>query len=522
MDRFIKKISLYLQFVLSAFCILQIVTYFSISNILGCAVSLFCFSLFRKYVLRMDVLEKRPIASLSMLPIMMFTYFAPIITYLEGHELSYRMINPSLTFILQCLYVCITYLAFVHSYKKKNTGGLRKVLNKYGYFKPAGDRVLWILGILGVLGRIYILLFQTGTQSAAGTGTITMIFIPFLSAPYCILFNGLYGKEHSISKITKIALLIYTLLLTALAVASNTRNAIVMIFISVILMAIVHVIVCKPKYIYKLQRITLKKVLYVIIGLYFVSGPMTDFAIAMVAVRYTKGDMPASEIFKETYDLATDKEKMKLLRKTAESVSSGNSDISISDLQNEWSEDYIDNVFLNRVCNYQVADATLYHAMRLGFLNNEFLDFCGVKFKLLFPTPIIRFFFGNINKEDYNYTYTDLLYAKSTRNQIKEAHIVGGDVGLGYETFSFLFPIFQFFIYCLIFKVMDQITIIKNNRLTIPIITMVSLYGYFYTFMVGTGVYDRFLSFFWGVPIGFITKILVFNIVNKLFAQKIR
>ena len=51
---------------------------------------------------------------------------------------------------------------------------------------------------------------------------------------------------------------------------------------------------------------------------------------------------------------------------------------------------------------------------------------------------------------------------------------------------------------------------------------MVSLYGYFYTFMVGTGVYDRFLSFFWGVPIGFITKILVFNIVNKLFAQKIR
>ena len=52
----------------------------------------------------------------------------------------------------------------------------------------------------------------------------------------------------------------------------------------------------------------------------------------------------------------------------------GHGDLSKQMLANEWNENYISNVFMNRVCNYQVADASIYHANRAGIPCKSFID----------------------------------------------------------------------------------------------------------------------------------------------------
>ena len=40
----------------------------------------------------------------------------------------------------------------------------------------------------------------------------------------------------------------------------------------------------------------------------------------------------------------------------------------------EWQESYVSSPFLDRLCNYRVADATIYHAQKAGFGHKEMLD----------------------------------------------------------------------------------------------------------------------------------------------------
>ena len=266
----------------------------------------------------------------------------------------------------------------------------------------------------------------------------------------------------------------------------------------------------------KVLDISAKKIILIFVSFLVFSGPISNFAIAMVAVRYMRSDIGAQELFIETFNLAMDSEKMSEVKKSLNKVE-GKIDLSQKMLQNDWNESYVSNVFMNRVCNYQVADASIFHAYRAGIPCKSFIDDCIEHMKIIFPTPIVKMLFGDLDKEKLAYSPMDFLYSQSINAPVRQGYIVGGDVGLGLAFFGYLFPIFQLLIYILIFRYLDQIIAFDGKHAIIPILTMISIYDYFFIFFVGTGILARFEAFFWVIPVGIILKTMMMRVIQKLF-----
>ena len=117
----------------------------------------------------------------------------------------------------------------------------------------------------------------------------------------------------------------------------------------------------------------------------------------------------------------------------------------------------------------------------------------------------------------FAYSPMDFLYSQSMHSPIFKGYIVGGDVGLGLGFFGYIFPLFQFLIYLLIFRYLDQIVMFNSQHAVIPTLTLISIYDYFFIFFVSTGVFERLVSFFWVIPVGLILKILMMKVVKKVF-----
>lgn len=516
MEKLINKLSKIFWIILIIFCSLQIITYQTIDVVVGCFVSLVTYFIFSKLIFTVKSLKQRPISLIAISAVIMFTYFAPIMTYIEKHPITYNMISPIPTFFWQLLYVIVTFFAYIYTGRKYKSRPLQKILIRVGYFDTVSNKSLWILGFLGLIGRIYLLKNQFGEEATGGAGSIYMLLIPFLMAPYCILFRPLLSKRAKPYVGSKIPFIVYTLLLLVMAVASNARNAIVTVLISLLLMAIFYNINYREDIINKLLNISTKRIIFLFVTVLIVLGPISNFAVAMVAVRYMRSDIGAKELFIETCNLAMDSEKMSEIKKSLNTVD-GHVDLSKQMLANEWNEDYISNVFMNRVCNYQVADASIYHANRAGIPCKSFIDDSFERVKIIFPSPMVKLFFGDIDKNKFAYSPMDFLYSQSMHSPIFKGNIVGGDVGLGLGFFGYIFPLFQFLIYLLIFRYLDQIVMFNSQHAVIPILTLISTYDYFFTFFVSTGVFERLVSFFWVIPVGLILKILMMKVVKKVF-----
>lgn len=516
MENLIKKLSKILLNTLIIFCALQIITYQTIDVVIGCCVSLITCMIFCKYILTEKSLKQRPVSFVAIIGVFLFTYFAPIMTFVEGHPITYNMISPVSTFLWQLLYVLVTFAAYIYTGRKIEHGKIRQVLQEIGYFDSVGNTSLWILGLLGVAGRIYLLKNQFGEEATRGAGTIYLLFIPFLMAPYCILFRPILSRKANKYRGSLTPFIVYTLALLVMAIASNARNSMVTIILTLLLMAIFYCINYREDITNRILNISLKKILLCFLAFLVFSGPISDIAIAMVAVRYMRSDIDAKELFAETINLAMDSEKMKNI-KSSFNTTEDNSEISSTMLRTYWNESYVSNVFMNRVCNYQVADASIYHAFRAGVPCQSFINDCLIRIKLLFPKPIVELLFGDIDKEQFNHSPMDFLYAQSMRSQVRNGHIVGGDVGLGLAVFGYFFPLFQFVIYILIFRYMDSIIAFDGQKTIIPFLTFISIYGFFFTFFVGNGILARLTSFFWAIPFGIIVKVLMVKIVKKFF-----
>ena len=516
MEKIIAKLSKIFWIILLIFCGLQVITFQQLDVVVGCAVSLLTFYIFSKFIFTPKSLRQRPISFIAISGVVMFTYFAPIMTYVEKHPITYNMISPISTFLWQLLYVLVTYLAYICTNRRYKYNPIRNSLIKIGFYNTVSNKSLWILGLFGLFGRLYLLKNQFGEEATSGAGTVYMLLIPFLMAPYCILFRPLYSKNKEPYRGSKIPFIFYTLLLLIMGVASNARNAIVTVLMSLLLMIIFYCINYRDDIMRKVLDISAKKIILIFVSFLVFSGPISNFAIAMVAVRYMRSDIGAQELFIETFNLAMDSEKMSVVKKSLNKVE-GNIDLSQKMLQNDWNESYVSNVFMNRVCNYQVADASIFHAYRAGIPCKSFIDDCIEHMKIIFPTPIVKMLFGDLDKEKLAYSPMDFLYSQSINAPVRQGYIVGGDVGLGLAFFGYLFPVFQLLIYILIFRYLDQIIAFDGKHAIIPILTMISIYDYFFIFFVGTGILARFEAFFWVIPVGIILKTMMMRVIQKLF-----
>lgn len=507
MEIFLYKTRRLLCGILLLAVFLQIVIFQQRTVVIGGLVSFLCFVLYSKVVLQEEIIKYHPLSFFALSGMQLFTYFAPIATLLDRHPISYKMSHPSETFFWQLLYVGVTIFAFLCSkVVTKKLPLIRKLFSTIGYFKPVGKRTLWVMGGVGVLIQIYLLRHQFGDESIRGAGTLNM-FRPFLLAPYCVLFQRSARKNRH--RIRNVMLLLYTIFILALSVASNSRGNIAFVLLGFALIYFLYLFYIHRERLQNIVPMSIKQLVLLALLVWFILGPLSDFAIAMVSVRTIRTDVTAKELFHETIDLVQDRVKMETVHKLASSIDGLGAN-------EDWDEQYVSNVFLQRICNYLVADETIHYAHLAGIPNREMREDQLVRLKLMFPQPIVNFFFGRLNKKDYANSPMDKLISQY-KGEDYASFLVGGDVGLGLATMGYSFPLFQFLVYLLLFSFFDQLVKKKGGKVVVPVMTLVYASSAFNFFMVSGGIFMRFVSLLWAIPVGLVLCTFAIRILNKVF-----
>lgn len=501
----IKTVNFLLYTVLLVSSFLEIIFFPQIENIYGIIITFFSFLIFKWFVFKRNIILNRPFSFLAIFGLFLFMYLPIVATLLDGNPISFGLIQPIRTFSLQFIYFIITIIAFKTSQNfSLRHRSINMFFKKIGYFSVPQNYHIWILSVIGVLAKFYLLANQYGDEMTSGAGTVSIISY-FAYTPICLLFPNLYGNfDYKNKKI----IYLYMFFLILLAIASNSRGQIVIVLGTIFLLFCLNFISSNTE-IYKKHIVRCLKVLFIAIILFPI---FADMALVMVLVRNERYGITASELFDKTIDLYMDKDKLVKLK---EVINRDERNSSLENMRTEWNEYYVTNIFLQRLCNYRVVDATIYHAENVGFNNTKMLNDMVDKLSITFPTPIMRAFGNNMQKEDYQYSAMDLLLSLSTNTYNRKSFIVGGDVGLGLAYFGYFFFIIQYLTYFVIFFLIEQVTKIKNANNKYPVLSLIYIFSFFNVFQVANGILDKFQYIIWGFWYNIFLLLIIYLFVIK-------
>lgn len=474
--------------ILLASTVLELILFPSIENLIGCAVTFASTWLFFYWVFKIEIIRSRPVCFIAFLQLFLFMYLPLPVTLLDGNEMSHDLFIPCQTYILQLIYFCLCVMAFHLSGFRIDRNKVYFLLKRWGYFASPSNKQLWILGMIGLCFRLFMMSKQGDGEALAGAGTLNM-FSVLIYSPICILFGPLLGKEKC-SKRNKYVVYGYIAFLVVLLIATNSRSKMLS---PLVVFAFCYLL--QQIYTYrKTLWLSYKKMLVLIVSLFVLAGPASDMAIAMVVVRGERSSMSFSELLEKSIEKFQDKESLNVYRKMM-------ADQEQAAVGVDWQESYVSSPFLDRLCNYRVADATIYHAQRVGYANKEMLEFFGDNVATMFPGPISSFLFPEIDKSDLTFSSMDKLYYLSTKAGIG-GYKVGGDVGLGLATFGYFYFPLCFVIYYLVFYILDGVCRTFEGKHRFAIFTLISIYfTYFLMFQVGQGLIAQtrlvLWSFWW-------------------------
>lgn len=500
----IKIIKRALWFILFASTLIELLLFSSLNNLVGCIVTLASTKLFFDFVFKINIVRNHSICFIAFLQLFLFMYLPLPMTLLDGNEMSHDLYNPTQTYILQFIYFTIAIIAFKIACSRKSyrTNLSYQFLKSIGFYKAPTNRQLWVLGIIGLGFKFILMKNQFGDNATAGAGSLNMFSI-LMYSPICILFRSLFN-EKPCNRSSAIKVYLYIGALVIVLIATNSRSA----MLSPIVMYLFGYIL---EQIYKIHNkiwLSYKKLILGILALFIVTGPASDMATAMVIVRGSRSDMNVTELLNNSIKIFQDKESLNAYRK----LMNGDKDVLAL---GEWDESYVSNIFLDRLCNYRVADATIYHAEKAGFGNENMLDDFLERFMSMYPGPITHFFFPDINKEDISYSPMDKLYDISQGGGLG-GFKVGGSVGLGLATFGYFYFILVLLIYIVVFYLIDGVSrFFRNGQVFIPIFTLMTIYfTYFLMFQVANGIISQISFILWGFWWTAIWYAIVYKVVR--------
>lgn len=499
----VKKI---LLFIIVLSCILELFLFPSLANITGCITCLLSTTLYNKFVFTAKNVYKRTLSFFAVSYVFLLMYLALPATLIDGNEISHHMYNPIETFSLQFAYWIITIIAYTCSgrftYDKNLIG--TKLLYKLNFFKCPSFTQAYIYALMGWIPKMYLLSnqYSNGDESIAGQGISTLLSL-FIFVPITLLFNPLFGGKQ-ISKIQKAITYTYLIFLLVMLISSNSRGQMLSVFFIIGVCWVFK----------KLQntqttfKFSARKIAIIAIALVLGSGPLSDMAFSMLIVRAQRDKLSYSELMKETFDLFLDKEQLEFYKKAAEQLS--DKDGGGSSLSTEWDEDYVTNIFLQRLCNYRVVDATIYHADKVGHANSKMFDFFVHQIICLAPQPLLDFLSTGIKKSDYEYSAMDYLFAISKNRAVHVSYIVGGDVGLGLATFGFVYFLLIFPIYSIEFVLLDSLCFKKKNgKMLCSVFILMNSISYVVRFKIGAGMVEHISFIIYTLPLSIIISVVV-------------
>ena len=185
-----------------------------------------------------------------------------------------------------------------------------------------------------------------------------------------------------------------------------------------------------------------------------------------------------------------------------------------------WSEYYVDNILLDRICNLRTQDLTLDYATKLGYDNSKMHRYAENFLMFQIPTPILDIFGYTTNKFDSNYTPGDLLSTEGLglKNMYKGFR-VAGDSGIGLYWMGYSYYIFAFFIYVLVFYFFSSLVSTKLQFI-IPIPIIIALLKYMTYFNNSTGIFKSLNLILRNGMQDILLYVILFGVIRLIIRQK--
>ncbi len=504
--KIIRKVLIFITLFSTIF---ELIIFPSLSNFYGCLMMWVSFSILM-YILRSDkYIIRYPFAFFVMISACLYRYLPVPSTLVELHPVSYGMVTPGRTFLLETFLLVVTCAAFFiacRGYKKNRP--IQKLFHSLSLNRVVKDRTLWVVGVVALSAQFLVLVMGFSSYATV-LYRVFVGFTGFMCAPILTMFPCLYKTEYNEPvDLKKPNVWIYIVISVFVNLATNSRENVIYPFATVALFYLLYL--CKMHVPVK-KVFNIKRIIPITIAIIISLVVLENISNAMLTLRSIRGDVNYSE----------------LIELTVEQIFEGNVTVEkalgnkeVSSYSHGWTEEYIDNFLLNRYANIRITDETLYYADRISNSQLMMEDLLN-RLWMLLPSPILSILGIDINKADYEYSRGDALY-----------YYGGGPIGClgGYRvtshvadgliTFGWAYFIIQLLTFCILFRMLKWLTFYCRNGSTVySIFGLVSVFEIFGLFRNSSGIYNEWsyiLRNYWQGIILFLIIETIGNILSRI------
>lgn len=459
-------------------------------------------------------LYRFPLSTLVVLGFGVTLQLGPLLfTAIEGNSITFNLSVPFATFghgVLASLVCLLAHTIYRQaSWLRLLRAAVHRVLLRLKLFQPLRSVEVVAMGLFGV----FALAASAWFPGLAEASTVLGKFIhgyQFLSViPAAFLLQAFHSQVPASAsppfRKPLVMFLLFTALIVLVSISRNSRATFVVpvacLFLGLGL-----------QWLYGQIRLRLGAVLAVGLAIVVLLPLATDLATAMVMVRGQRGDVSPAELLDQTMAQFQDRQAVTSYRlATAE-----------FELTQDWSGNYVDNLFLARFVNAKFPDNSLENADRLTPpQRNDMAAFHGWRLLAIVPGPVLALLGvpEDIKKEVTSFSFGDKLYFLASGYQYAlGGYLTGHFFGSGMAGFGFGYLVILLLGLLLVFPLLDaHALVVEGGSLITPLISAVAftqLLGWF-TFSNSESVTDV-LAF----PVrAFIEPVLLFALARWLLAR---
>jgi len=514
-----KKVRFYILIIL-LFSFFGQFLFFNITNTLSALLVAFVSYLTFSIIFRSNVFPKALFASFVVMsfnisilsgPLIFQTLFLnPIINNLQ---VPLRVFFFSSLFQISLLIALLLYInsKFLFLSSKKINSSLRKI----GVMKVPSKLQLWVMGGIGLTVTFYYAALNAmGGVEYGDVGNKFLFGLKFLTyAPFLILFrNQMSEKKYKLKRMDFILLSIYFIILLIGAIALNSRGTFAEAILIIVVLTVLFILV-KQISIHKIK----KRLIIIILLMGFLQPVLSDLAIAMVLARADRGKVSPTELLVKTIEIYQNKKEIKD-RKEKDRLDK----VFLSNY--DYNEYYIDNTFLSRFLNIKFFDNMFALDSTISGKNSkQILDITNQKILATLPTPILKIFGININKDDLRFSMGDyMLYldGKTFLGGFK----VGSTVAHVFAIFGWFSYIIVVIVFLILFTLIESLTTKKDGVIMVSPILMLMVLPLYY--LASGDSFVNIISFILRtLPQNIFIYLMIFYIVyfiTKIFKRLIK
>jgi len=433
--------------------ILQVLFFFSWPNFYGVTSTILIWLIYDQVTLTPKYCFDYPISSFLLFGFAITQYFLPLVFIsIVLKPLSFNLELPYLVFthsLIDLLVLVIAHRIYT-SFTRPSANSFKKVLVHTGFFKVLTNNQMWIMGLIGLFAMFYIY-FYSPSHGHETTGIVDKLIqglVPFTYTPFLIPLKIMTGRNVRINKSLIIKLILFIILLFVVSIGRNSRSSFMLGFVGIAFAYLLGLITG----VYKTKIFTVRNIVTGLLGIWLITGPITDLGLSMVVVRGQRGTISSTELLKETLTTYSDKDALRTYK------------MAILSSKDEWNETYLDNIYLSRFCNIKFNDASLIQSEKIGIANQAYRDFSIDRFWATLPSPLLSLFGFNFSKVEIGtMSFGDFLYYQADGENALGGFRTGHFSGTGMAAFGWWYLLILGLSIIPVFYVLDAFVLIFKN-----------------------------------------------------------